>query len=140
MKLYETTFIARQDMAPSQVDLLTEKYSKIITDHGGSVVKTEYCGLRLLAYTIKKNTKGHYVLLSLKVDPDAILEIERQMRLNSDIIRYLSVVVDKHKEGPSSLLKSSRNSNIRDVSITFSGNEESESSEMVKEGETTNVG
>ncbi len=139
MKLYETTFIARQDMAPSQVDLLTEQYSKIVLDHGGSVVKTEYCGLRQLAYPIKKNSKGHYVLLSLKVKPEAIQEIERQMRLNSDIIRYLSVVVDKHKEGPSSLLKSSRNSNIRDVSITLSSDEESSTNEFANKTESVNV-
>ena len=118
MTLYETIFIVRQDMAPSQVDALSEKYSSIIREAGSSVEKTEYCGLRTLAYPIKKNNKGHYVLMNIKATPDVIKEVERQMYLSDDIIRYLSIRVDAHKDGPSSLLKSSRNSNIRDISMT----------------------
>lgn len=120
MTLYETIFIVRQDMAPSQVDALSEKYSGLIRDGGGSVKKTEYCGLRTLAYPIKKNNKGHYVLMNILSNPDAIKEVERQMYLSDDVLRYMSVCVDAHKEGPSSLLKSSRNSNIRDISMTVS--------------------
>ncbi len=118
MTLYETIFIVRQDMAPSQVDALSEKYAGILRDGGGSVKKTEYCGLRTLAYPIKKNNKGHYVLMNISSNPEAIKEVERQMYLSDDVIRYMSVCVDSHKEGPSSLLKSSRNSNIRDISMT----------------------
>ncbi|HBN22072.1 MAG TPA: 30S ribosomal protein S6 [Holosporales bacterium] len=121
MTLYETIFIVRQDMAPSQVDALSEKYSGLIRDGGGSVKKTEYCGLRTLAYPIKKNNKGHYVLMNVASNPAAIKEVERQMYLSDDVIRYMSVCVDAHKDGPSALLKSSRNSNIRDISMTVSG-------------------
>jgi small subunit ribosomal protein S6 len=124
MNLYETIFIARQDMAPSQVDALTEKYSNIIRDGGGAVSKTEYCGLRTLAYPIKKNTKGHYVLLNIKSVHPAVAEVERQMRISDDIIRYMTVRVEELQEGPSPLLKASRNSNIRDISITVEGEDE----------------
>ena len=123
MSLYETIFITRQDMAPSQVDSLAEKYANIIRDGGGSVSKTEYCGLRTLAYPIKKNNKGHYILMNIKSEAKHVDEIERQMRISDDIIRYLSVKVEEHREGPSALLKSSRNSNIRDISITVAGGE-----------------
>lgn len=118
MTLYETIFIVRQDMAPSQVDALSEKYSSLIKAAGGSVQKTEYCGLRTLAYPIKKNNKGHYVLMNIAAKSEALKEMERQMYLSDDVIRYISICVDEHKEGPSALLKSSRNSNIRDISMT----------------------
>jgi len=121
MTLYETIFIVRQDMAPSQVDALSEKYSGLIRDGGGSVKKTEYCGLRTLAYPIKKNNKGHYVLMNIASNSEALKEVERQMYLSDDVIRYMSGCVDAHKDGPSALLKSSRNSNIRDISMTVSG-------------------
>jgi small subunit ribosomal protein S6 len=119
MSLYETIFIARQDMAPSQVDGLTEKFSNIIRDQQGAVGKTEYCGLRSLAYPIKKSTRGHYVLLNLTADSKAVQEMERQMRLNEDVLRFLTVLVEDHQDGPSPLLKSGRNSNLRDISISF---------------------
>jgi small subunit ribosomal protein S6 len=128
MALYETIFIARQDMAPSQVDGLTEKYSNIIRDLQGTVGKTEYCGLRNLAYPIKKNGKGHYVLMNITATPKAVQEMERQMRLNEDLLRFLTVMVEEHQDGPSPLLKAARNSNLRDISITF-GEESSEEDE-----------
>lgn len=128
MNLYETIFISRQDLAPSQVDALSETYANIIRDHGGSVSKTEYCGLRTLAYPIKKSNKGHYVLMNIRSNHDAIVEIERQMRLSDDIMRFLSVRVEDHQDGPSPLLKAARNSNIRDISITVE--EESEADEQ----------
>jgi small subunit ribosomal protein S6 len=118
MTLYETIFIVRQDMAPSQVDALSEKYAGIVKDAGCSVDKTEYCGLRTLAYPIKKNNKGHYVLMNIKAKPDVIKEVERQMYLSDDVIRYISIRVESFQEGPSALLKASRNSNIRDISMT----------------------
>lgn len=128
MTLYETIYIARQDMAPSQVDGLTEKYSNIIRDLQGSVGKTEYCGLRSLAYPIKKGGKGHYVLMNITATPKAVQEMERQMRLNEDLLRFLTVMVEEHQDGPSPLLKAARNSNLRDISITF-GEESSEEEE-----------
>lgn len=108
MKLYETIFIARQDMSPAQVEALTEKFSNVITENGGSVGKTEYCGLRTFTYLIKKNRKGHYVLMNITADTKALDEMERLMHLSEDILRYLSVKVEEHETGPSALLKSSR--------------------------------
>lgn len=117
MNFYETIFIARQDMAPSQVDTLSEKYASIIKEAKCSVKKTEYCGLRTLAYPIKKNAKGHYVLMNIEATPEALAEMERQMYLSDDVIRYMSIRVEELEAGPSALLKSSRNSNIRDISL-----------------------
>jgi small subunit ribosomal protein S6 len=108
MELYENIFIARQDLSPSQVESLTEKFSAVIRDKGGSVEKTEYIGLRTLAYLIKKNRKGHYVLTNIKADASTLKEFERIMRINEDVLRFLTVKVDEHEKGPSSLLKASR--------------------------------
>jgi small subunit ribosomal protein S6 len=110
MRLYETIFIARQDMAPSQVNTLTDRFVSILKDQGGQVSKIEYCGLRALAYPIKKNRKGHYVLLNIVANGDGLKEVERNMRLSEDVLRFLSVKVESHEDGPSALLKSSRHS------------------------------
>ena len=126
MALYETIFIARQDMAPSQVDSLIEKYSNLVREMGGNVGKTEYCGLRTLAYPIRKNMKGHYVLMNINSPSAPVKEMERQMRLSEDLLRYMTVVVEDHQEGPSSLLKAARNSNLRDISISFAEGDEEE--------------
>lgn len=108
MRCYENIFIARQDLAPSQVEALTETFSKVIKDNGGKVKKAEYCGLRPLAYPIEKNRKGHYVLLNIEAPNTLIEELERNMRIREDIIRYLTIQVESHDEGPSPLLKQSR--------------------------------
>ena len=108
MSLYENIFVARQDLSPVQVEALTTDFSKIITEQSGEIKKSEYCGLRNLAYIIKKNRKGHYVLLHIKALPAAINEMERKMRLNEDIIRYLTIATDEHQSGPSILLQQSR--------------------------------
>jgi small subunit ribosomal protein S6 len=122
MRLYETIYISRQDMAPSQVDALTEKFANIIRDHNGSVGKTEYCGLKDMLYKVNKSGKGHYVLMNITSEPSAIKEMERHMKNSPDVVRYLSVQVDSHQDGPSALLKAARNSNLRDISISY-GNE-----------------
>lgn len=109
MRFYENIFIVRQDLAPSQVENLTETFAKVIKDQGGKVKKTEYCGLRPLAYPIKKNRKGHYVLMNLETSADSITELERNMRIREDVIRYLTIQVEALDEGPSPLLKQSRN-------------------------------
>ena len=108
MSLYESIFIARQDLSPAQVETLRTEVSKIITDQGGEVVNSEYCGLRNLAYPIKKNRKGHYVLMQLDTPSAALNEMERKLRLNEDVIRHLTVVTDEHPAGPSILLQQSR--------------------------------
>jgi small subunit ribosomal protein S6 len=108
VKKYEVIFIARQDMSPAQVESLSDRFIKVLKDNGASVGKTEYCGLRQLAYLIKKNSKGHYVLMNVTASPDALKEMERLMSINEDILRFLSVVVDEHEEEASVLLKASR--------------------------------
>ncbi len=105
MAYYENVFIARQDISSSQVETLAENLAKIIEENGGKVTKTEHWGLRTLAYRIKKNRKGHYVLMNIDAPSDAVREMERQMRLNEDIIRYLTTRVDELEEGPSAILQ-----------------------------------
>ena len=110
MPLYESVYIARPDISATQVETLTEEFSKIIEDNGGKIAKDEYWGLKSLAYRIKKNRKGHYSLMNIDCPAAALSEMERNMRLNEDVIRYMSVRVDEHEEGPSVMMqnKSSR--------------------------------
>ena len=107
MALYETVFIARQDVSAKQVEDLAKGFGKIVNDNGGEVKKTESWGLRNLAYRIKKNRKGHYTLLHFDAPPAAIAEMERNMRLNEDVLRYMTVTIDALPEGPSAILKQS---------------------------------
>lgn len=105
MALYETVFIARQDVSAKQVEDYTKAFTKIVNDNGGEVKKTESWGLRSLAYKIKKNKKGHYVLIHSDAPFSAISEMERNMRLNEDVLRFMTVTIDKLPEGPSAILK-----------------------------------
>lgn len=105
MKLYETVFIVRQDATPNQVETLAQDYTKIIRDNGGDVAKTEFCGLRSLAYPIKKNGKGHYVLMNIKAPADIVKEVERQMKLNENVLRFLTIKVEAHDPNPSPLMQ-----------------------------------
>ncbi len=114
MPYYETVFIARQDMSDAQVKDLTDGYQKIITEAGGKINKTENWGLRNLAYRINKNRRGHYVLIESDVEAPAIHEMERTMRLNEDILRYMSTREDELSTGPSVIMdKSSRDTGDR---------------------------
>jgi len=106
MPLYESVFIARQDIATPQVDTLTDTIQKIIEDQGGSIAKREYWGLRSIAHKIKKNRKGHYTLLNIDAPAPAIHEMERQMRINEDVLRYLTIRMDELEEGPSVMMRS----------------------------------
>ena len=105
MALYEHTFLARQDLAQAQVDALAESATKIVTDHGGKVVKTETWGLRSLAYRIAKNRKAHYVMLEIDAPGDTVAELERQAGINEDVIRYMTVRVDEHEQGPTVMMR-----------------------------------
>ena len=105
MPLYEHVFLARQDLAQAQVDALAENATKIITDNGGKVVKTETWGLRNLAYRIAKNRKAHYVALDVDAPAPAIAELERQTNINEDVIRFLTIRVDEHEQGPSAMMR-----------------------------------
>jgi len=103
---YESVFIARQDVSSAQVDSLADGFAKIIQEQGGKVTKKEYWGLRNLAFRVKKNRKGHYVLFNLDAPPAAVKEMERNMRINEDIIRFLTVRVEALEEGPSAVMQS----------------------------------
>lgn len=105
MKFYETVFIVRQDSTPAQVEILAQDYTKVIRDHSGEVTKTEFCGLRNLAYRIKKNKKGHYVLMNLHASPEGVAEMERLMKLNENILRHLTVRVEALDPNPSPLMQ-----------------------------------
>jgi small subunit ribosomal protein S6 len=106
MPLYENVFIARQDISGAQVDTLADTFTQLVADNGGEVKKREYWGLRNLAYRMRKNRKGHYVLLNLSAPPAAVAELERTMRINEDVLRYLTIRVDELEEGPSVVMQS----------------------------------
>jgi small subunit ribosomal protein S6 len=108
MPLYESVFIARQDVAQTQVDALGEQFTKIIEGMNGKVSKREYWGLRNLAFRIKKNRKGHYVLLNIEAPAPAVAEMERNMRINEDVLRYLTVKVEALDPNPSPILQRDR--------------------------------
>src|SRR5258708_23389507 len=105
MALYETVFIARQDIAATQVEALTDSFAAVIAEGKGEVKKREYWGLRTLAFRIKKNRKGHYVLFNLDAPPAAVSEMERNMRINDDILRFLTVRVDALEERPAAVMQ-----------------------------------
>jgi small subunit ribosomal protein S6 len=105
MPLKEHVFLARQDLAQAQVDALAENATKIIEDNGGKVVKTETWGLRSLAYRIAKNRKAHYVALDFEAPTNVVAELERQTQINEDVIRYMTIRVDGHEQGPSAMMR-----------------------------------
>lgn len=107
MPYYETVFIARQDLTDAQVKDLIAYFSKIVTDNGGRVHKTEHWGLRNFAYRINKSRRGHYVLLETDTPPAGLHEMERQMRIHEDVIRYLSIREEKLSTGPSIVMDKS---------------------------------
>jgi len=104
MPFYECVFIARSDITPQQVEALTEQIAGVVAQGGGKVGKREYWGLRTLAYRIKKNRKGHYMLLNIDAPWPAVAEMERQLRLNEDVLRFLTVRVEALDEGPSAAI------------------------------------
>nr|WP_298795208.1 30S ribosomal protein S6 [uncultured Acetobacter sp.] len=104
MPLYETVLIARNDISQQQVDAIIDGVVAQIEADGGSVKKREYWGLRTLAYRIKKNRKGHYVLLGLEMKAEMLKEIERQLAINEDVLRLLALRVDEIDEAPSPVL------------------------------------
>jgi small subunit ribosomal protein S6 len=105
MPLYENVFIARQDISGAQVDALADDFAQLIADNGGEIKKREYWGLRNLAYRMRKNRKGHYVLMNLSAPPAAIAELERTMRITEDVLRYMTLRVEVLDEGPSAIMQ-----------------------------------
>lgn len=110
MPFYEHVYLARQDLAPAQVEALTEEFSKIIADHGGKVAGTEYWGLRSTAYRVHKSRKAHYVLMNIDAPAPAIQELERQVNINEDVIRHQTIRVDALEDGPSPMVRKSERS------------------------------
>ncbi|HHY49838.1 MAG TPA: 30S ribosomal protein S6 [Alphaproteobacteria bacterium] len=105
MPYYEHILLARQDISAQQVEELTNQLSEVLSQHGGKVTKTEYWGLKSLAYRIKKNRKAHYSLLNIDAPAPAVAEMERQERINEDILRFMTVRVDELEEGPSAMMQ-----------------------------------
>ena len=105
MPFYENVFIARQEISATQVDALVDQFTAILGENAGAMKKKEYWGLKNLAFRIRKNRKGHYVLMNIDAPPAAVHEMERQMRLNEDVIRFLTVRVDALEEGQSAMLQ-----------------------------------
>jgi small subunit ribosomal protein S6 len=112
LPLYESVLVARSDVTQQQVEEVADRITSQLETDGGAVKKREYWGMRSLAYRIKKNRKGHYMLLGLDAPPAAVVEMERQLRLNEDILRFLTVRVEEIEEAPSAIL--SRKSEDRD--------------------------
>jgi small subunit ribosomal protein S6 len=105
MALYEHIFLARQDLSQAQVDALAAQATEIVEAGKGKVTKTETWGLKNLAYKIDRNRKAHYVLLNIECAGDVVAELERQTRINEDVIRYLTIRVDEHEAGPSVMMR-----------------------------------
>ena len=105
MRLYESVFIARQDITSAQVEAMADEFAEIITSAGGSIKKREYWGLRSLAYRIKKNRKGHYVMFNMETGPEALREYERIMGLNEDVLRFLNLNIEEVEDGPSIMMQ-----------------------------------
>lgn len=105
MALYEHTFMVRQDVTAPQVEALTETFKTLIAQHGGSVSKVEGWGLKSLAFRIKKNRKAYFTLMNIDAPSAAIVELERQLGLNEDVIRFLTLRVEEHEAGPSAMLR-----------------------------------
>ena len=114
MPHYEHVFLARPDISAQQVDQLVESYKTLISEHGGSVGKTEYWGLKPISFRMKKNRKAHYTLFNLTAPHAAVAEMERQMRINEDVLRFLTIRVDELEDGPSAMMRRDSRDDRRD--------------------------
>jgi small subunit ribosomal protein S6 len=113
MPLYEHVFLARQDLSQAQVDALAAAATEIVENGKGKVTKTETWGLKSLAYKIDRNRKAHFVLLNIEAPGSVVAELERQNRINEDIIRWLTVSVDEHETGPSAMMRKNERERTR---------------------------
>ena len=114
MPLYEHVYLARQDVSAQQVEDLTKQFTTVIEGLGGKVTKNEYWGVKSLNFRINKNRKAHFTLLNLDAPPAALTEVERQQRINEDVLRYLTVRVDELEEGPSAMMRKVERDRERD--------------------------
>lgn len=104
MPLYEHVFLARQDVSAQQVEALVEQFKGVIEENGGSIAKNEYWGLKSLAFRVNKNRKAHYTLLNIDAPAAAVAEMERQQGISEDVLRFMTIRVEAHEEGPSAML------------------------------------
>ncbi len=114
MPLYEHVYLARQDASTQQVEELTAQLKGVIEGLGGSIAKNEYWGVKSLSYRLRKNRKAHFTLMNVSAPPAAINEIERLERLNEDVLRYLTIRVEEHEEGPSAMMRRAERDRDRD--------------------------
>ena len=114
MALYEHVYLVRQDVTAQQVETMTEGYKQLLAQHGGKVAKTEYWGVKSLAYRIKKNRKAHFTLLNIDAPPAAITEMERQMGISEDVLRLITLRVEAHEDGPSAMMRKREDSDRDD--------------------------
>jgi len=105
MALYEHIYLARQDVSAQQVEELTSALTQLLEGNGGKITKSEYWGLKTLSYRIRKNRKAHFTLFNIDAPHAAVNEMERQMRINEDILRFMTIRVDEHEEGPSVMMQ-----------------------------------
>src|SRR5215831_10364366 len=105
MPLYEHVFLARQDLSPQQVEELTAQYKGVIEQMGGKVGKSEYWGVKTLTYRMRKNRKAHFTLMNIEAPPAAMGEVERQQRINEDVLRILTIRVEEHEAEPSAMMR-----------------------------------
>lgn len=106
MALYEHVFLVRQDVSAAQVETLTDQFKSIIGDGGGQIGRSEYWGLKSLTFRIKKNRKAHFSLMNIDAPHEAVAEMERQMKINDDVIRFMTLRVDEHEDEPSAMMRS----------------------------------
>jgi small subunit ribosomal protein S6 len=114
MPLYEHVFLARQDVSAQQVEELTAQLTGVIEQLGGKVTKLEQWGVKSLSYRVRKNRKAHFTFMNVDAPSAALSEIERQERLNEDVLRYLTIRVEEHEEGPSAMMRKSDRDRDRD--------------------------
>jgi small subunit ribosomal protein S6 len=105
MPLYEHVFLSRQDVSAQQVETMTDQYKGVIEQAGGRITKIEYWGLKSLAFRIKKNRKAHFALFNIDCSPAGVKEMERQMAISEDVLRFITIKVDELEEGPSAMMQ-----------------------------------
>ncbi|MGL5115729.1 MAG: 30S ribosomal protein S6 [Beijerinckiaceae bacterium] len=105
MPLYEHVFLSRQDVSAQQVETMTDQYKAVIEAAGGRVTKMEYWGVKSLAYRIKKNRKAHFALFNIDAPAKGVFEMERQMKINEDVLRFMTIKVEALEDGPSAMMQ-----------------------------------
>ena len=128
MPLYEHVYLARQDLSAQQVEELTTQYKGVIEQMGGKIAKTEYWGVKSLTYRMRKNRKAHFTLMNVDAPPAAMAEVERQQRINEDVLRNLTIRVEEHEAEPSAMMRKADRDRERDERRGFGDRDRGERS------------